>query len=399
VPGLDEQLKIQEQTALWLRQLRHQQGALDLESLESHVVFDGDRVASLQVEPPNRAHWLIENFMIAANGVVARFLESKGRPSLRRVVRSPERWAKIVAVAAEYGDALPAQPSAAELELFLARRRAADPVRFPDLSLVIVKLMGRGEYVAEAPGETPVGHFGLAVRDYSHSTAPNRRFPDLVIHRLIKAALADRPSPFTVADLSMLGGHCTLQEANANKVERQVRKSAAALLLQDRLGQVFDGIITPDTFIGTRTGRSIDGHRKAASRATSPVGSRCRAPPSAPMTGLVASALAGPPVPARAVDKTTPVAIQLRRGPSDQDCCLRGRRWLGKHPDVRGVQRGAVRGVRGATGCRSRTAPAWSALHRRPNGPSRAQRASAPGYGRCSGSDGPLPRSLQPGLP
>jgi exoribonuclease-2 len=251
VPGLDAQLKIQDRAASWLRQRRHQQGALDLQSLESRAVFDGDRVVGLQLEPPNRAHWLIEDFMIAANGVVARFLESQRRPSLRRVVRSPERWAKIVAVAAEYGDSLPAEPSAAELEKFLGKRRAADPLRFPDLSLVIVKLMGRGEYVVEVPGETPIGHFGLAVRDYSHSTAPNRRFPDLITHRLIKAALADRPSPYTASELAELAAHCTLQEGNASKVERQVRKSAAALLLENRVGETFDGVVTGASDQGT----------------------------------------------------------------------------------------------------------------------------------------------------
>jgi exoribonuclease-2 len=271
-PGLDEQLKIQDEAASWLRRLRYQQGALDLQSLESRVIFDGDRVASLEVERPNRAHWLIEDFMIAANGVVARYLESQGRPGLRRVVRAPERWAKIVAVAAEYGDTLPAQPSASELERFLARRRAADPLRFPDLSLIVVKLMGRGEYVAEAPGQPPIGHFGLAVHDYSHSTAPNRRFPDLITHRLVKAALAERPSPYTLAELSALGEHCTLQESNANKVERQVRKSAAALLLQNRVGQIFDGVVTGVSDKGTyvrvfdppvegRILRRADGHR------------------------------------------------------------------------------------------------------------------------------------------
>jgi exoribonuclease-2 len=249
--GLDDLLKIQDQGASWLRRRRHQQGALDLQSLESRAVFDDDRVVGIEVETPNRAHWLIEDFMIAANGVVSRFLESKRRPALRRVVRSPERWARIVAVAGEYGDTLPAQPSAAELEKFLARRRAADPLRFPDLSLVIVKLMGRGEYIAEAPGETPIGHFGLAVRDYSHSTAPNRRFSDLVTHRLVKAALADRPSPYTMPELSVVAEHCTLQEANANKVERQVRKSAAALLLQDRVGEIFNGVVTGASDKGT----------------------------------------------------------------------------------------------------------------------------------------------------
>ena len=172
-------------------------------------------------------------------------------PSLRRVVRSPERWQKIVAVAAETGDRLPAEPDARALEAFLVRRRRADPLRFPDLSLVIVKLMGAGEYVVERPGQTPVGHFGLAVRDYTHSTAPNRRYPDLITQRLVKAALAGEPSPYETAELHALAAHCTDQEDDADKVERLVRKSAAALLLEQRIGQRFDGVVTGASEKGT----------------------------------------------------------------------------------------------------------------------------------------------------
>jgi exoribonuclease-2 len=251
VKGMDGQLRMQDEVATRLRKLRHALGALDLQSLEARPVFEGDAVVGLHEEKPNRAKHLIEDFMIAANGVVARFLEKHGRPSLRRVVRSPERWAKIVAVAAGYGEQLPADPSARALEGFLAKRRAADPLRFPDLSLVIVKLMGAGEYVMEMPGEEPVGHFGLAVKDYAHSTAPNRRFPDLVTHRLVKAALAGRPAPYSSSELKTLAGHCTVQESNAAKVERQVRKSAAALLLEKRVGEVFEGVITGDADKGT----------------------------------------------------------------------------------------------------------------------------------------------------
>ena len=205
VPGMDAQLRTQDEVAARLRRLRHERGALDLQSLESRPVFSGDTVVGLQADKPNRAKWLIEDFMIAANGVVARFLAGQARPSLRRVVRSPERWAKIVDKAAEYGESLPATPSAIALEAFLTRRRAADPVRFPDLSLVIVKLMGAGEYVVERPGEAPIGHFGLAVTDYAHATAPNRRFPDLVTHRLLKAALAGAPAPYGVEELGRAG--------------------------------------------------------------------------------------------------------------------------------------------------------------------------------------------------
>ena len=251
VKGMDVQLRMQDEVAARLRRLRHQQGALDLESLESRPVFSGDAVVGLQAEQPNRAKQLIEDFMIAANGVVARFLEGKARPSLRRVVRSPERWAKIAEVAAKLGESLPAEPSASALEAFLLKRRTADPLRFPDLSLVIVKLMGAGEYVVQLPGQTPVGHFGLAVKDYAHSTAPNRRFPDLVTHRLVKAALGDGPAPYSVDELAEIAVHCTLQEGNVAKVERQVCKSAATLLLEGRVGERFDGVITGAADKGT----------------------------------------------------------------------------------------------------------------------------------------------------
>jgi len=251
VAGMDNQLRTQDEVAARLRRLRHQKGALDLESLEARPIFREDAVVGLHAELPNRAKWLIEEFMIAANGVVARFLEAKSRPSLRRVVRSPERWAKIVEVAARLGESLPGQPSARALEAFLVRRRAADPLRFPDLSLVIVKLMGAGEYVAELPGTTPIGHFGLSVKDYAHATAPNRRFPDLVTQRLLKAALEDHPSPYGIAELGAIAQHCTLQEGNIAKVERQVRKSAAVLLLEDRVGESFDGIVTGAADKGT----------------------------------------------------------------------------------------------------------------------------------------------------
>jgi exoribonuclease-2 len=243
-PGVPAQLQLQDRVTQTLKELRHEQGALDLETIEPKAVFDDDTLVDVRVQPQNRARNLIEDLMIAANGVTARFLGAKGLASLRRVVRSPERWARIVAVAAGYGEKLPAEPDAGALETFLVKRRKADPLRFPDLSLVIVKLMGRGEYVVERPGQTPTGHFGLAVQDYSHSTAPNRRYPDLVTHRLLKAALAGEASPYGDKELDLLATHCTEREDDANKVERQVRKSAAAMLMEPRIGQLFDSIVT-----------------------------------------------------------------------------------------------------------------------------------------------------------
>src|SRR5258706_475188 len=194
---------------------------------------------------------MVVEMTIAANGVTARFLASKGFASLRRVVRSPERWQRIVDVAKDLGEHLPPEPDSKALSDFLAKRRQADPDRFPDLSLVIVKLMGAGEYIVERPGQVVAGHFGLAVKDYTHSTAPNRRFPDLITQRLLKAALAGRPAPYADGELEALAVHCTEQEDAADKVERQGRKSAAALLLEKRGGDRFDAIVTGPSGKGT----------------------------------------------------------------------------------------------------------------------------------------------------
>ena len=227
-----------------MRELRHELGALDLETIEPRAVMRDGQIVDLQRDARNNAKNLIEDFMIAANGVTARFLTSKKLPSLRRVVRSPERWDRIEKIASDLGDHLPPDPDARALEAFLLRRRKADPVRFPDLSLAIVKAMGAGEYVVERPGEQPIGHFGLAVRDYTHSTAPNRRFPDLITHRMLKAALSGSKQPYSDDELNGLAQHCTEAEDAANKVERQVRKSAAAVLLSPRIGEHFDAIVT-----------------------------------------------------------------------------------------------------------------------------------------------------------
>jgi exoribonuclease II len=194
---------------------------------------------------------LIANLMIAANGVTARFLDQRNFPSLRRVVKSPERWDRIRTLADQLGDELPPAADPIALSAFLERRKVADPGTFPDLSTSVIRLLGRGEYVVDPPGAEPPGHFGLAVRDYSHSTAPNRRFPDLVTQRLVKAALASHPSPYSLAELEGVATQCTKQEDAANKVERQVRKSAAAMVMQSRVGQQFDAIVTGASNKGT----------------------------------------------------------------------------------------------------------------------------------------------------
>ena len=250
-PGLDANLRLQDGVAQQLVNLRHRKGALSLETIEPAVAFDGDNLAGLHQEGKNRATQLIEEFMIAANAVTAEFLESKKFPSLRRVLRSPERWDRIVKLAAETADRLPDAPDAVALEAFLCRRKTADPEKFPDLSLAVVKLIGRGEYALDLPGGAPPGHFGLAVKDYTHSTAPNRRFPDLITQRLLKAALAGTPLPYSIPELTELAQHCTDQEDAASKVERQVRKSAAALFLSSKIGAEFDGVITGASSKGT----------------------------------------------------------------------------------------------------------------------------------------------------
>ena len=208
-------------------------------------------MVDLRLDRKNRAKDLIEDFMIGSNEVVARFLEGKGSPVLRRVVRSPEKWDAIREVAAKFHEQLPATADSRSLSAFLARRRVADPLRFPDLSLTIVKLLGRGEYVVQLPGQQGTGHFGLAVQDYSHSTAPNRRFPDLITQRILKAVLTGGKVPYSSAELTSLATHCTEQEDAAAKVERQVRKSAAAQLLSDRVGKTFDAIVTGASSKGT----------------------------------------------------------------------------------------------------------------------------------------------------
>lgn len=251
VAGLDENIKLQNRVARQLQEQRRQDGSLDFESIEARPVFAGDEIKELVTEKRNCAKDLIANFMIAANGVTARFLAARKLPSLRRIVRTPKRWERIVELAAAHGTALPRDPDSKALEAFLAAARAADPLRFPDLSLAVIKLMGPGEYGVERPGETATGHFGLAVKDYSHSTAPNRRYPDLVTQRLLRAALAGAEPPYPADELDTIARRCTEQESAAKKVERQVKKSAIAILLENRIGEQFDALVTGAADKGT----------------------------------------------------------------------------------------------------------------------------------------------------
>jgi VacB/RNase II family 3'-5' exoribonuclease len=246
-----DQLKLQDQASQRLKAERLRNGALELETIEATPVAVNNRIVDLKLVHKSRARDLIEDFMIASNVAIAKFLEARGRSGIRRVVREPERWSRIVELAGRYGTTLPAEPDSLALAHFLAARRAADPERFPDLSLSIVKLMGPGIYALDLPGKDPGGHFGLATHDYSHATAPNRRYADLVTQRLVKATLATAPAPYSNDELAEIAQHCTEREDSENKVERTVRKTAAALLLRDRIGETFDGIVTGANDKGT----------------------------------------------------------------------------------------------------------------------------------------------------
>jgi ribonuclease R len=249
--GLKKQLELQNEVAVRLRSHRRRQGALDLETLEAHVVSDGETVTDLVIQEQNAARCLIEEFMVAANGTMVAFLENAGLPMIQRVVRVPKYWEEIRLVAAKFGEKLPFNPDAKSLSSFLIKQREVDPERFPDLSLTVVKLMGSGEYVPFIPGKTPIGHFALAVTDYTHGTAPNRRYVDLIIQRLIKSVLLGTKSPYHVRELEEKAEWLSGREKAANKVERFMRKSAAAVLLKPRIGETFEGFVTGASEKGT----------------------------------------------------------------------------------------------------------------------------------------------------
>jgi exoribonuclease-2 len=269
IPGLAEQLRLQDEAAQRLRKRRHERGALELESVEAHAVSKHGEIVALEVTAKNRARDLIEDFMVAANATMAGFLDHAGFASIRRVVKEPERWKRIVALAATLGEALPETASSIALSEFLAKRRAADPTRFADLSLAVVKLMGPGMYAVEKPGQAHTGHFGLAVQDYTQSTAPNRRYADLITQRLLKACVAKQPAPYSDDELAAIAAQCMVGAAAAQKVERMLRKVAAALFLAPRAGETFAAVVTGVTTHGTfvrlldppAEGRVIQGER------------------------------------------------------------------------------------------------------------------------------------------
>lgn len=244
VSGMDEQIIIQDRVAQTLKKVRHNQGSLEFETFQPKAIFKDGRLIDIQQQVQNRARQLIEEFMIVTNTSIARFLAQHGGSSLRRVVRSPERWLRICEYVRQFGTTLPKHPDSKALEKFLSKQHLTDPLHFPDISLTIIKLMGSGEYVVEKSGQLPIGHFGLAVQDYTHSTAPNRRYPDLITLRMVKAILNHEKSPYSAKELQELALHCTAQEDATRKVERRIRKSEAALYLQPLLGSEFTAVVT-----------------------------------------------------------------------------------------------------------------------------------------------------------
>jgi exoribonuclease-2 len=250
VPGMEDQLRLQRATAEQLRRVRKEHGALTFGSVEAVPIMSDGKI-DLKLRQHTVAEEIIESFMVAANVAMAEYLKERGLASIRRVVRTPKRWDRIQALAAQLGTSLPDQPNARALAEFLERRKAVDAVHFPDLSLAVVKLLGPGEYMVAGPGAEEEGHFGLAVHDYTHSTAPNRRYADLITQRLLKATLAASPGPYPETELQTIAAHCTEREDAARKVERLMRKVIAASALSSRVGEEFDGIVTGASTKGT----------------------------------------------------------------------------------------------------------------------------------------------------
>jgi len=250
-PKIQEQIRLQDLIAQILRKKRHNEGALTLMTIEPYAVLENEKIVDLKPLLRNRGRDLIEDYMIVANCSIALFLKKSLKPSFRRVVRTPKRWDRIVEIAKQYGFDLPSEPDAKDLDKFLQNRIETDPDHFPDLSLTIIKLLGNGEYIVEYPGQPPIGHFGLAVKEYTHSTAPNRRYPDLITQRILKSIFIHIQEPYSNAELEHLAQHCTQKEDDAEKVERKMKKSAACVLLSPKINQQFDGLVTGASEKGT----------------------------------------------------------------------------------------------------------------------------------------------------
>ena len=244
IKDLDLQIRLQDEVAQRMKKNRFKSGALTFETYDPQPVIKDGKVVDIQEVKINRARELIENMMIAANTSITNFLEKNNHPTIQRIVRIPKRWDRIVKLAADYNFKLPTQPDSTTLEEFLLKRRSEDPLRFPDLSLCIIKLLGRGEYVVKRPGESSIGHFALALTNYTHATAPNRRYPDLIVQRMLKSTLAQQPAPYSLNDLQKMMSECTEKETLADKVKRSVMKSVIALYLQDSIGKTFEAFVT-----------------------------------------------------------------------------------------------------------------------------------------------------------
>lgn len=251
VPGMAEQLLLQDELADKLDRVRHQHGALTLELIATNVVLSNGVPVAIKKQMKNRARTMTENFMILANTISAQYADENQMFSLRRVVKTPQRWDKVVSIAKSRGVDLPNTPDVMALEQFLVSQKEKDPETFPDLSIAIVKLLGKGEYSVAVPGQQPSGHFALAVHDYSHATAPSRRFIDIVTHRLLIASLEKRPSPYTESELQTIASYCTQKENDAEKIERQMKKAAAAIVLASSVGKIFDAMVTGASEKGT----------------------------------------------------------------------------------------------------------------------------------------------------
>jgi exoribonuclease-2 len=248
---LAAQLKLQDEIAQVLFKTRLKMGALTIDREETEAVLADGQVTGIETRQKNRATDVIENFMVAANGVMARTLSAAGMSSIRRVVKTPKRWPRIVELAANSGEKLPAEPDSGALSAFLQKRKSVDPVHYADLSLAVVKLMGPGEYVLQRAGDASQGHFALAAHDYTHSTAPNRRFADTVTQRLIKSLIAKTQPPYSDSQLDSIATNCTLKEDAARKVERVMNKRIAAVVLLPRIGETFAAVVTGVTPKGT----------------------------------------------------------------------------------------------------------------------------------------------------
>jgi exoribonuclease-2 len=246
-----QQLTLQDQIARLIQDYRNRQGALNFETIEILPIMKDNMPVGLAAAVHNRAHELIENCMIAANASLSKYLEQKGVPILKRIVREPKRWDRIVELAKTLNTSLPAEPDAKALQNFLLKQRASNPAQFSELSLAMIKLIGRGEYILSAPGQNSPGHFDLALQDYAHTTAPNRRYPDLIMQRLLKSHLNGQALPYKTKELSTIASYCTQKEDDATKVERHLRKSAAAIVMITQIGKKFQGLVTGASEKGT----------------------------------------------------------------------------------------------------------------------------------------------------